>query len=127
MPTKHLLFRSDFQNDRPVQFEGYHSCAARCRQAEDTYAIPGEMIAPILGPGIEDRHVVARLEIRHCQSCSLPERARNTCEGQVAFGGLASCHNRDNMVNVKRSDLTSLRQSAIFAAADGSLYYELAQ
>lgn len=73
------------------------------------------MRGPFVLTRMEERPFFLRQRVNRVAARSLAERTRHASEREVAFGGLAAFVDGKNVVNVKGSFLSRLRQTTVFA------------
>lgn len=102
------LFCSDCQGKWAVHLQRCNGSSAYGRLALEQDASPAKMVRPAILPRIEYRCWLAGLRILEELPGSFMQRARDASESQIVGIRRATGRNWNNMIDMKRGDLSKL-------------------
>ena len=121
MSPQQRLFSTDGLHERTIHLKQPNRSASCGRETNEERAFPGKVYLPHVLPGMIQSHTLSTLRIYRLLSGRLMKGARNTGQGQVFRCRGSSGRNRYDMIYMKRSSLSLLRQPAVFATLCGAL------
>lgn len=124
MPVPDLFLLTDGDDQGPVHLQCLDCRAAGCGLPEQPYAVPAEVVVPKVEPRMEEGDVLTARRVDGGLTRGFAERARNTGEGEIVAGVVASSFHRYDVVDMKGRFLPQLRQAAVLASIAGALNNE---
>ena len=109
MTSAQRLFPPDGDDCRTIHGQGRNRRAARRCQTDDSFALPMEMLAPILRSWTKQRRFLAGLRIDGRLPREFAKRARDTGQCEILEDCWAIRDSRYDMVDMERGFLADLR------------------